>query len=398
MSEQQLQEQLDALAVELRRGLTIDSVSGDLLAYSAQRDDADQVRISSILTRHVAPEVREWELRHAASEPFALPANPGIGMSARLCVPLRRNGRTLGYLWMVGTRDGLGSDERAALLRGADTLAGLLRGATDVEVRPRPPGPDLDRLVRRLLEDGQVEAYDQIVVSVPGIVDRVVRVVAIVVSDNDGAVRPLRPTEFSTLNGSLSADLRRLDGLVGAFVSRKYALLAVHQGDCGENLRQTLDEIDLVVSRCLVDGTRFTIGISDGISLGPRSARDARTQALTAAELAVLDPKLDRRAWWSEIGIYRMLFDTRDRIGDVLKPVDEAGPSAPMLLTTLETYLDLAGDVQKVAARLSLHRSSLYYRLDRLSRLLQADLSDGMIRLELHTALKLRRVARRTLN
>ncbi|MDA3626203.1 hypothetical protein OU415_12210, partial [Saccharopolyspora sp. WRP15-2] len=79
MPEQQLQEQLDALAVELRRGLTIDGVGGDLLAYSAQRGDADQVRISSILMRHVAPEVREWELRHAGSEPdelVALPANP----------------------------------------------------------------------------------------------------------------------------------------------------------------------------------------------------------------------------------------------------------------------------------------------------------------------------------
>jgi DNA-binding PucR family transcriptional regulator len=68
-----------------------------------------------------------------------------------------------------------------------------------------------------------------------------------------------------------------------------------------------------------------------------------------------------------------------------------------MLLETLETYLDLAGDVQKVAARLRLHRSSLYYRLDRLTQLVAADLSDGMTRLDLHVALKQRRVRRRTL-
>lgn len=34
-----------------------------------------------------------------------------------------------------------------------------------------------------------------------------------------------------------------------------------------------------------------------------------------------------------------------------------------MLLTALDTYLVLAGDVHEVAARLSLHCSSLDYRL-----------------------------------
>jgi DNA-binding PucR family transcriptional regulator len=67
-----------------------------------------------------------------------------------------------------------------------------------------------------------------------------------------------------------------------------------------------------------------------------------------------------------------------------------------MLLQTLETYLDLAGDVQRTAARLNLHRSSLYYRLDRIAGLLASDLSSGFVRLELHLALKSRRAARRT--
>ncbi|MDA3631262.1 helix-turn-helix domain-containing protein, partial [Saccharopolyspora sp. WRP15-2] len=263
-------------------------------------------------------------------------------------------------------------------------------------VRPRPSGRNLDQLVRRLFADEQVEAYDQLAVAVPGIVDGVGRVAAIVAAD-DGALRPFRPSEFSALNNSLSPGLRHLEGFLGSYVSRTYVLLAVHQRDCAEELRPVLDEIDRVASRCLAAGSRLTIGASDGMPLGLRSARDTRSQALAAAELAVLDPGLGRHVRWSGIGVYRMLLDTEDRIDVVLAPLDEAGPSAPMLLTTLETYLDLAGDVQKVAARLSLHRSSLYYRLDRLSRLLQADLSDGMTRLELHAALKFRRSARRTL-
>jgi DNA-binding PucR family transcriptional regulator len=77
--------------------------------------------------------------------------------------------------------------------------------------------------------------------------------------------------------------------------------------------------------------------------------------------------------------------------------LDEAGASAPMLLATLEAFLDLAGDVQAVAKRLNLHRSSLYYRLDRIAKLADVDLADGLVRLDLHLALKARRVRRRTL-
>jgi hypothetical protein len=63
----QVQDELDALAVRLGRSLTIDGVNGDLVAYSTQRDDADAARISSILLRHVAADVREWEERHVSS-------------------------------------------------------------------------------------------------------------------------------------------------------------------------------------------------------------------------------------------------------------------------------------------------------------------------------------------
>ncbi|WP_219413465.1 hypothetical protein [Pseudonocardia nigra] len=157
----QVQDELDALAVRLGRSLTIDGVDGDLLAYSTQRDDADEARVSSILLRHVAPEVRRWEERHRVADatgPVSIPANPDLGMNARLCVPLRRHDRTLGYLWMLGSGATLSPVETSALRRGAQALADLL----DIPPQPRAhaPGREVDRLVRRLVEDGQAEAYD----------------------------------------------------------------------------------------------------------------------------------------------------------------------------------------------------------------------------------------------
>src|SRR4051812_31588650 len=171
-----LQEELDALAVRLGRSLTVDGLDGELLAHSTQWDDADQARIASILLRHVSPERRAWEERHVGPDPtgpVAVPANPELGMSARVCVPLRRDGRTIGFLWMLHTDGALTADEGPTLRRGADALAALL----DAPVRA--PGREVDRLVRRLFDDGRAEAADELAAMVPGIVEGVVQVVAV---------------------------------------------------------------------------------------------------------------------------------------------------------------------------------------------------------------------------
>lgn len=387
-----LQEELDALAVRLGRSLTVDGVDGELLAHSTQGDDADQARIASILLRHVTPERRAWEERHVGPDPtgpVAVPANPALGMSARLCVPLRRGGRTLGFLWMLHTDGTLGADEQQAVRRGADALAVQLAAPA----RSSAPGREADRLVRRLFDDGQAEAADQLAVTVPGIVEGVVQVVAAVATGPGDGVRPFRPSELSALSGSLTPTLRTVPAYVGACASRTYALVVLHHRgapDPGPMLAQ----IERTVAPCLGG---CTLGVSDPAPLGLRAARETRRQALAAAELAALDPALPRPTHWSQLGAYRTLLATPRPVDQALRPLDEAGASAPMLLATLETFLDLAGDVQAVAKRLNLHRSSLYYRLDRISRLAAVDLADGLVRLELHLALKGRRARRRTL-
>jgi hypothetical protein len=67
-------------------------------------------------------------------------------------------------------------------------------------------------------------------------------------------------------------------------------------------------------------------------------------------------------------------------------------PEALPLLETLETYLDAAGNAQLTAELLHLHRTSLYYRLQRVERLARTDLKDGVERLALHLSLKVARM------
>ena len=69
-----------------------------------------------------------------------------------------------------------------------------------------------------------------------------------------------------------------------------------------------------------------------------------------------------------------------------------ATPGSQVLLTTLERYLDQAGNAHATAARLRLHRTTLYYRLQRIEELAGTDLKDGDERLCLHLGLKLARL------
>ncbi len=396
-----VQGELDALAVRLGRGLTIDATDGDLIAYSVQRGDADAARISSILLRHVATEVREWEQRHMVADapgPITVPANPRIGMSARLCMPLRRAGRCLGYLWVLGSGADLRGPELAALRRSAAAIADLLDMPVGSGGPPAPIGRAVDRLVRLLFDDGRGEAYHQLAVAVPRIVDGTVQLLAAVAAEpGGGGARLLRSAEFSALSAALTPILRTDPSYVGSSVSTTHVLV-VRRGPADPHRDDNLvEDVDAVVTRCLAAGSGLTLGLSEPGPFSLRSARAARDQALAAAELAALDPALNGHSRWAGLGPYRNLL-TASRLSDTaLAPLDAAGPSAPMLVQTLETYLDLAGDVQATAARLNLHRSSLYYRLDRISRVLGSDLSDGLVRLELHLALKSRRLRRRTL-
>ncbi|AGF72551.1 PucR family transcriptional regulator [Corynebacterium halotolerans] len=66
---------------------------------------------------------------------------------------------------------------------------------------------------------------------------------------------------------------------------------------------------------------------------------------------------------------------------------------SPGLLATLEMYLSAGGDAQQTARALSIHRSTLYYRLDKLRSAVTGDLGDGALRRDLHTGLRMARLA-----
>ncbi|MEU7000427.1 helix-turn-helix domain-containing protein [Nonomuraea sp. NPDC046570] len=352
-----LQSRLDDLAARVGHGVSLDDPAGRLIAYSAQDAAVDPVRVAAILARQVAPEIRAWQDRHGvatATEPVRVPANPALGMSARICVPVRRDGRCLGYLWLLDPGSALDEAALADAVKAASDLAGMLAQAAR---------DDLDECVGRLFAEQDADARDRLLARAPSLAHARLQVCVVVACAPDReAVRPMPARPPS---------LRRRPGYVGGFVTATHAaVLLRHPGEVGA-----------------LPG--FTQGFSEPCQV--EGVPEAYRQALVAAELAALDPALPAEVGWAGLGPYRTLVGLPRGDGEALAGLEGT------FLRTLETYLDLGGNAQRTAARLHLHRTTLYYRLGRVAAVLGVDLDDGLTRLDLHLALKRRRLARRTL-
>jgi hypothetical protein len=146
--------------------------------------------------------------------------------------------------------------------------------------------------------------------------------------------------------------------------------------------------------------TRIILGTSEGFAK-PRELADAYRQSKQAAQAAAVDQQLGELVDCRSTGVYQLLDSAGGGAGAwadagsvyfrMLEDHDRNGE----LLPVLELLYDNDGSVQDVATRLHLHRSSIYNRLGRIRQLLGVDPLRGMVRLELHAALKARRWANR---
>ena len=94
---------------------------------------------------------------------------------------------------------------------------------------------------------------------------------------------------------------------------------------------------------------------------------------------------------WDALGAWRLVIDApADLTAAQIHPAAETLAALPRddLLTTARSVLDLR-DVTAAADRLHVHRTTLYYRLDRIAELTGVDLRDGRTRTDLQLALGL---------
>jgi hypothetical protein len=373
-----LQNELDDLAAALGHSVSLDSPDGALLGYSTQAADVDPVRVAAILTRRVPDVVLGYQRRHGiatATEPVHLPANPDLGMSARTCLPIRRERRVIAYLWIL--------DEDRTL--GADALAMVGSvGARIADLLPAADPSAVDTFLASLLI-GQVE--QELVAELARqdrrVRDKSLRFVCVVPTTVTAGERsPAVATDLS--------DLARVPSSLGSARAHGQILIlascaAAPPNDGPDGLTTPAANRTQVIGR----SNAFRVDDTPAASIATFAAR-----TVAAAGCAALDATLPEVITWDDLGIYRrlLLAGRPDDLDEAPLFPDDA--SSSMLRHTLETYLDHGGDAARTIAALGIHRTTFYYRLERVSTVSGVRLDDGLARTDAHVALKARRLSR----
>jgi PucR C-terminal helix-turn-helix domain/GGDEF-like domain len=401
-----LQRLVDSLADRLGRPVVLDDIDLRPLAHSPQRpDEADRVRTVSILSRQAPPEAVTYLRGHgvgvdAGPDAIRVPRCTKIGLQARFCQPVSREGETFGFLWIVEGEELLGGDDTELVGDIAQAIADEIsrRGSKADELRLRA-------MTQSLLSDDPAISCDAAASLLDaGTFPESAAVAALVGIAVPPAGERLDDTIPVLLSRGLHAferqlpDRRRLtltrgEEAVALIGNEDSARLESDLPDLAESLREELARV--------APGENWEIAVGIGSAAGtlagaPRSYGEAAQAATVAARV----PQVEQILSWGEIGIYRLLVppETAEAPGvDVLPtPIQEllSRSGNEMLLHTLETYLDLAGDAQATTAALFLARGSLYYRLHRIEEIAGVDLRSGHDRLMLHLGLKLARILR----
>jgi hypothetical protein len=396
-----LQAIAENLAAQVRRSVAIDNLDGRLLAHTAHEEPVDQFRIDSVMLRRPKAErtvtgyAQQFGIADAAG-PVRIPANEELGSFARVCVPIRCQRTLLGYLWLFDQPSPLTDAQLEQAAAGAtaageilfrEQLLDDLRRGTERELLRDIVNP-ADRIRRhaatRLVAEHDIEPAAHVLAAVVAIdaEDRAADAIRIELALQH-AGRRLGPAR------SLSMATSATGGL----------LLIAHP---------TLpSRAKLKAEAVRIHAELATDSPSGSIRVGFGTARDSLIESIDSyhsaqetVRVSRLLPSLGPVTFADELGVYGLL---------ARLPLDSlesnpwppglqrliAGDRSGVLVPTAEAYLDSGCDPAQTAARLLIHRTTLYYRLSRITELAGMNLRDGNDRLALHLGLKLRRLMNR---
>jgi PucR-like helix-turn-helix protein/diguanylate cyclase with GGDEF domain len=385
-----LQELVEELAQRLNAPAVIEDDELRMVAYSPHGVLIDDIRRDSILVKHAPAAVSDWFPRYglaAAPGPVRIPGDQARGILGRLCVPVNYRGTRLGYLWLIDDDQRLGSTQVRTAAHAADQ-AGLLmfgdilgeRMASGVLAHLLSPVDELRADAMRHIDDS-------------GLLGLRGPVVAVVVR-TAGAAAPLSQ---STLAESLRDVTRERSACaVIGLANPDHGVLVAHDHGVADGRDLAAAARASLLLRLRADEAQAPVvaGIGDPSVLA--DARASYRQAKLAARVAATIGRAGPVARWQELGVYRTLAQLPTgaeaaasldpRLATLLDRADDP------VITTLETYLDLAGDAKASAERLSLHRGTLYYRLQKAEQIAGVNLRSGCDRLALHLGFKLARL------
>ncbi|MET8182489.1 helix-turn-helix domain-containing protein [Streptomyces sp. NPDC005336] len=296
------------------------------------RGEVDGTRMRTILDRRVEPSaaavVQRLKLAQA-TEPVFTPAMPEADMWARWCMPVRYEGTALGFLWVLDPEGTLTEADLPALVDCAELAAeAMVKTRQSAEQRRRQREALIDRLL--------------------------------LTPDEDAA-----------------RELTRLENLPSDAHVQVEAPAAVG----GWPLPQPMSAHVVVTGRVRNATSGAPLPL---VELGEAVRRAAATRRAVVAGARLDTPS------WDGLGAWRLIVEAPDEL--TVAQV-HSGAEALLeqrrddLMTTARVVLDHGGEVSAAAEELHVHRTTLYYRLNRITELTGVDLRSGNGRTSLQMAL-----------
>lgn len=291
----------------------------------------DPTRMRTILHREVKPPaaavVPQFQLRRATG-PVHTPAVPEAEMWARWVVPVRHEGRFLGLLWVFDPDESLSEPDLQPALDCAELAGSVLAQSRK--------SAESFRLLREELIDRLLNGPD------------------------DGAVRELARLEQVPHDALVQVEAPAATG--GWLLPGDMSAHVV-----GRRPRPATSGKPVPLAR-LAEAVRRAAATRRAIAAG------ARPEPPT----------------WDGLGAWHLIVAAPDDL-----PTEAIHPAVVVLnehnrsdlLETARVIVDNGGDVADAAAQLHVHRTTLYYRVERIKELTGVDLQDGRTRTNLQLAL-----------
>ncbi|MCT9627021.1 helix-turn-helix domain-containing protein [Pseudarthrobacter equi] len=376
-----LEEDLFAIAQTTARltssHVLIEDAANKVLAYSTVSNDIDELRKASILTRR-GPRKYELLLKdlgayrelHRTRLPVRVPARPQDGLRERVAITLFAGDRIMGYIWLQETGAGFGADVDYVLNgSAARASAELIRYRNQQSVHMRE-----DRVARILSgpAEAAASAHSE---KIPA--DRPAALILLGISDAQAQAddAALKHGELANL-ASIHAAAYKASAIVGQFKGDTAVIVPGLQSTAAEPGLRSLAE-------SIVRDAGKHLGIRPFAAVGP-VVPDLlslhSTTRITGALLGCVGASPDASVATVDDFEAEILFreavrnftSSTFRHRSLSALLREGGELAETLHAYFEASLDVAG----CAARMKLHKNTVYYRISKASRLTGLDFSD----------------------
>ncbi|NDJ61854.1 MAG: PucR family transcriptional regulator, partial [Chloroflexi bacterium] len=192
---------------------------------------------------------------------------------------------------------------------------------------------------------------------------------------------------------------RQVNGAVGQYVDMIVTLYPLPNPEKTLRVREMVDEVRQQLA------TRTPSGlVAAGISrpaTGLVALRESYREAKDAVSIANELDDREKTTYYGDLKLFQLLLALKERNLVQLRAfyMETLGPRVEHderrqgdLVRTLNGFFKANGNLAKAANDLDVHRNTLVYRLEQISRLTELDLNDADNRLILHLALKIQRV------